>query len=387
MGMTMEKLAELTGTSMATVSRVLANKPGVAPKTRNKILRLAEELGYQPNRNAQNLARSRTQLLGYVAAELSNPGHIDFLRSVQSICKPRGYEVLVMDSARDIAREKENLDIMLQHRVDGLLVFPVSDWVATRDIDHLLRLKLKRFPFVVVGRVEGYPFDSASSEEVESARRLTNHLIGLGHERFAFVGYSAANRCARERMEGVQMALREAGLVHSGADASVQSGSRASVHNRADASVDTASGASVYKGYDGPPEFRFIDTDHDSWKQEVVSWLREPYPPTALIAGDLARALELYRPLTAAGYRIPEHASVAGFDDEYWTVEIQPSLTVCAVDEVEVARAALEILFTRMDSPEHPVMTHLVPQKLITRESTGPAPAAVAATRTRPRKT
>lgn len=340
MPVTIRDLARMANTSVATVSRVMNQKPGVAPDKRANILQLAKELGYQPNRSARALASRRSHLFGFVGPDLRNPLHVEFLGCAGEFCKQRGFQTMVVDSERNVEKEIENVDIMLQHRAEGLIIFPVSDWHEHSSFDHFLRLKLRRFPFVLVGRVEGYGFDCVYSEEFESAKRLVQHLIGLGHRRFGLLGHDPLNRPARERYDGIRAAMEEAALTPSG---------------------DADPGKAL----------RTVHSNWPNWGHLLEDWLTDPEPPTALIAMNSGMALIVYRPLGDLGYTVPEDVSLVAFDDAFWCSHIRPALTVSEPRNRTVSELALDTLIRRIEDPAAPPMIRSVPQDLIFRESVG----------------
>lgn len=339
MAVTIRDLARMTNTSVATVSRAVGHKPGVNPETRARILQVAESMGYQPNRNAQSLVRRKTHLIGLVASVLRNPWYVEFLGRMETFCNQRGYQILVTDSALNVEREKENINIMLQHQAEGLIVFPVADWLIQEDFDYYLKLKLKRFPFVLVGKVEGYGFDCVFSEEIKSARALTSHLLDLGHRRFGVVGYDSNNRPCRERLLGIRQELESAGLNTSPEDG-----------------------------------MRILGYQRSEWNPAFREWFGSCNPPTALIPTNCGAALEIYRPLHQLGISIPGDVSIATFDDVSWVEMLTPSLTVCRPDDDKVSLLALQALMDRIENPMGISRIQPVPQQLVIRESSGPAP-------------
>jgi DNA-binding LacI/PurR family transcriptional regulator len=335
LGVTIRDIASLANTSTATVSRVLSGKPGVQEATRQRIVALADKLGYRPNRIAQNLAMQKSHVLGFIAADLESVYYIEFFRHVQRAVEPLGYQVLVADSERRIEKEKQNIEVMRMHQAEGLIVFPVHDWELQTDIDHFLQLRLQKFPFVIVGKLDGGGFDLVTSSEVDTASRVANHLLSLGHRRIGFVGYDMHNRPVRERFEGARDALRQAGL-------------------------------------DFAPDH--VIKHVPDWLDALVAMLRKPDRPTALIMMNDICALIACRPIQDLGLRIPEDISIAGFDNGIWTRHMRPSLTTTAVNTEEVARIALDMLMCRIGEPDRPAVQNLVPQEFLARESTGPCP-------------
>lgn len=329
MAVTLRELAKLANTSITTVSRVMNDKPGISQERRELILRLAREMGYQPNVLARNLVMQKRHMLGLVASSLSNPVYVDFLHLIAERCREMDYQILVSDSEDDISRERDNIDIMLQHQAEGILIFPVSDKKRGVDLQHILNLQLRRIPFVVVGETEEYNFDCVTSEEVESSARLARHLLELGHTRLGVIGVDSENRCTTRRLEGIQSALPD--------DIPA---------------LRTAEG----------------DTWHE-WGPEMLSWFDDEDRPTALVTMNNGLALRLYRPLTERGLKIPGDVSIVTFENDFWTELVQPSLTTSAPDNAEVARLAFDTLMQRVENPKNPPVVKRVPQRFIQRES------------------
>lgn len=331
MTVTIKDLAQMANTSTATVSRVLSNKPGVAEEKRRSILQLADKVGYTPNRIAQNLALQKSHLIGLIAAELRSPAYVDFFRRIQTTLEKMGYRVLIADSELQVDKEKHNIAMMREQRVEGLIVFPVHDWQEDSDVEHFLALKLQKFPFVIVGRIEGYGFDFVTSEEERTAEKLARHLLELGHRRIAFVGSDPHNRCIQERRRGVEQAVRSAG-------------------------AELAAW-----------EFPIVG---DAWLADLKARLAEERNrPTALVFVNDVMALMAYRAIGEAGLAVPRDLSVAAFGDNVWSRYLTPALTTTREDNREIARLALETLLQRIGQPARPAVREMVPQEMVFRES------------------
>jgi LacI family transcriptional regulator len=343
---TIRDLARMANTSIASVSRVLSNKPGVNTRKRQQILELVEEYGYQPNRNAQSLILQKTNLIGFIASDLSNPWYIQYLQVINDYCRQRGYQTLVAGSSEDLDREKENINIMLQHRAAGLIIFPVSDWDSGLDCEHLEQLKRNRMPFILMGKPAGHDFSWICSEEEESSYRMTRRLIELGHRRIGLVGYEAVNRPSLERFRGALRAMCEAGLVGEG------------------------------ESLDEPRDLLITEMTLDDSTLNVRDWLNSENPPTALVVVNSDIALSLYRPIMSLGLSIPGDVSLVSFDDHSWCRRIVPSLSVCAADERQIAEDSLDMLMELIENTDSPPQGCPAPRILIERESSGPAPVA-----------
>ncbi len=336
--LTIRDLAKLANTSTATISRVLSGKPGVSEAKRLGILELVERLGYSPNRIAQNLALQKSHLLGFIAADLRNLQYITVFRHVQQSVEPTGYQMLIADSGLSVDKERLNIGVMRQHRAEGLIIFPLHDWDEESGLDHLVELKLARFPFVVVGRIEGYGFDSVTSEEFETARALARHLLEHGHRRIGFVGAEDRNRCIRERLAGVRRAVEEEGL-------------------------------GLQPGHIVPHE--------EGWPGVMMEMLRQEDRPTALVMMNDVCALTAWQLMLDAGLSLPADLSIVSFGDNIWSSQLRPRLTTTVEDTAEVARVAVDLLMSRTEGSGTAPGVRLVPQSIVYRDSVAPPPRMV----------
>ncbi len=330
--MTIREFAKLANTSTATVSRAFSNKPGVSAKERDRILALATSTGYRPNKIAQNLALQKSHIIGFVAGDLENPLYVHFFRRVQNMLHENGYHALITDSEKRIEKERKNIELLLHHQAEGFIVFPVHDWDNRTSIDHLLELKLKNYPLVVVGRINEFDFDCVTSEEFETASQLTRELISRGHRRIGFVGAEEYNRPALERIAGVEKALAETGL------------SLAPQHR---------------------VELR------DGWEEAMIAMLHRADRPTALVMANDVLAFLACKPLSEAGFSIPEDLSTVAFGNSLWMRHNTPTLTGSEANFDLIAERGLSVLLDRLENNSSETEHHLIPQAIHIRESIG----------------
>ena len=169
---TIRGVARLAGVSAMTVSRVL-NGGSVRADTRRRIEAAIAELDYVPSSIARGLASRRTGALGLIVPDLLNPFFAQVVRGAESVTRRAGYRLLLGNSEGDLKLERDYVADMVAHRVEGLLVAPVSD----RSRAVLGPLARRSFPFVLVDRaVPGLESDLVEANGVEGARRLVEHL-------------------------------------------------------------------------------------------------------------------------------------------------------------------------------------------------------------------
>ena len=340
---TITEIARMAGVTTATVSRALSGKKGVSDTLRNKIKQFAKVNNYRPNLLAQKLVRQRSHLIGFIGADLTNTYYIQAFRHLEAECRARGYNVLLADSERDYAKENINIGYMLQNQVEGIVFYPVSDWMGAQNqpenhYDELIRANC---PVVALGDVSEPAFDAIYSEEYTSSQKLARHLLSLGHVRFCLIELDCdSNRPARTRFQALLQEIKSA---------------------------------------QGPkkitPSITVVDAACAGWEDTVVRLFNTKTPPTAILSVNPELALKLYRPLLLKGITIPRDVSIAAVGRTPWAGEFIPSLSLSESDEQNIATLALDVLFRRLsNSTSAPIRTE-IHQILCIRDSVAPPPA------------
>jgi LacI family transcriptional regulator len=206
-------VAARAGVANATVSRVLSGSTDVRADLRERVLRAAAELDYQPDILAQSLRRGATRQVGFIADDLSNNLIADIATGAESVLRARGYSLLVMNSERDPALDPANLRVLHARRVDALMMCPVEE----DDPDTVAALRSTSVPLCVI---EGDLPPSVPASYVLSDHRggmahALRHLVDLGHRRISVVAGPVRYRSARERALGLEDVAKDkvAGLV------------------------------------------------------------------------------------------------------------------------------------------------------------------------------
>src|SRR4051794_1432295 len=178
-------VAAFAGVSVASASRVLANRPGVSPQTRTRVIHAAEELGYEPNRVAQGLRRGQTMGIACILRDISVSGMVVLVQAAEQRLRDDGYHLIVADSAGRPELDAENVRTMRQRQVDGMIVSP-SDERHAATLDELRRAAC---PIVAVDRElpDGVAVSTVGCAHEEGMGRVVAHLVELGHRRLALV--------------------------------------------------------------------------------------------------------------------------------------------------------------------------------------------------------
>jgi len=341
MAATMKDIAKAAGTSVAAVSYALNDKPGVGESQRKRILKIARKINYRPHRTARRLALKSSGTLGFVIADLRNGVYVDVFRLVETHFREQGYQVFLTDSELDVEKEKMNLHLMLDNRVEAMVIIPTHESCCREGIGHLISLKDEKVPFVLMGRVDDGSLDFVACEEANAARQLIHHLLSLGHRQIAFVGYDPNNRAAMERWMEVKGCLCSVGYAE----------------------------LKTYKcDVSLPPPF---------WIKKIGAILRRESRPTALVMVNDITGVMAIQQCGAKGLSVPKDISVIGFGNLPSSDVIAPALTTCAEDVHELSRVLIEVLTQKIANPDQPCVQRLVPQKILIRGSSGPCPKKI----------
>src|SRR5712691_333855 len=209
MRVTIQDVAIDAGVSAMTVSRVINESARVRADTRERVEASIARLGYVPNRIARGLIQRKTHAFGVIVPDVANPFFTLVVRGVEQVAWRAGYHVVLCDTQGDLERERGYLEDMLAFQVEGVLIAPVGD----RSRPHLRLLTRNNVPFVLIDRsIAGFEADLVQGDSVAGARRLVEHLIGLGHRRIAMITETSDVSTARDRLQGYRDALAGAGI-------------------------------------------------------------------------------------------------------------------------------------------------------------------------------
>jgi LacI family transcriptional regulator, galactose operon repressor len=212
MTVTLRDVAKRAGVSAMTVSRVINGGASVDPETQRLVESAILELDYVPNRVARGLVSQKTGTIGLIVPDVVNPFFAPVVRGAETTARKAGYRVLLCNSEADLRLEREYIDDLVEHRVEGLLLAPASD----RSRVALLPLMRSSFPVVLLDRsLPEIDCDVVVSDSVAGARRLTEHLIKVGHRSIAHFTDSDDVSTGRDRLQGYREALEAAGIAYS----------------------------------------------------------------------------------------------------------------------------------------------------------------------------
>ncbi len=276
-GMTIARVAAEAGVGVGTVSRVLNGSPSVSDDTRRRVLEAIATLDYQPSAVARALSTGRTHAVGVVAPFFTRPSVIERLRGVSRTLAGEEWQLILFDVERAAQRREAFRSLAVRGRIDGILSISLSP--TDREAG---RLEATGVPIVLLDR-EHDTLPSITIDDVAGGRMAAEHLIGLGHERLAFLGDEEGNEfgfgSSARRRAGFEAAVAGAGLEL--------------------------------------PAERILRRPHSraEAREAAGQLLADDEPPTAIFATSDVQAIGALEAAQAAGIAIPEQLSVIGFDD------------------------------------------------------------------------
>lgn len=330
---TVRDVARKAGVSAMTVSRVVNDHPGVSAETREKIEAAIIELNYIPSKIGSGLVSAKTQLIGLIVPDVSNPFFAPIVRGAETAARKAGYRMLLCNSESDLRLERDYVSDLVSHRVEGLLIAPVGD----RSDAHLGKLVEGSFPLVLLDRhVPGIDCDTVTLDNVSAAKRLVDHLIAVGHRQIAFVTDADDVSTGRERLAGFKQALEGAGIPYA---------EELVLHTTTD----------QMGGYRSA--------------QQILSMCKRP---TAIFAVNNMTAVGVMQALREAGLGVPQDISLVCFDDVQHLAVFSPFLTVIDQPAEIMAGVAAQLLIERIAHTAGKQRRNITfPGTLVVRQSSG----------------
>lgn len=301
---TMRDVAKTTGFSVNTVSRALNHKPDVNEETRKTIVEAATKMGYRPNKLARSLRSNKTHTIGVIVADIANPYFGALVKGVEKEARKRHYSVILLNTDEDYERESEAIQVVLEERVDGIIISPTQKETGT--IKNLLQLGI---PFVLFGRrFSDLETNYVVTDDVHGGFLATEHLISLGHRRIGMINGPIHISSAKERFQGYREALGRYGL-------------------KQEQSLVTAGAVTMEDGY------------------EVAESLLNKNPrPTAIFAFSDFVSFGVMKAIREVGLKVPEDISVVGYDDNQFASCSETPLTTIHIPKEELGINAAKVL-------------------------------------------
>ncbi|MCU1491353.1 MAG: transcriptional regulator, LacI family [Acidimicrobiaceae bacterium] len=329
---TIKEVARLAGVAPSSVSRALNDHPDVSPEMRARVMEAVEELRYEPDFLAQSLRLGSTRTIGFIVSDISNPLFAGIVKGAEQELESHGYSILLMNSLGDPMLEAKHIGVLRQRRVDGFILSLQSE----TNSETLRALRNQSTPVVLLDReIRGVATDAVLFDHSTGVAEATSALLKLGHRKINFIVGSAETRGSRDRLKGFQRAYAAFGI-SSLDDVVIEVGS----YSR---------------------DFGFEAT-------KMV--LERDDPPTAIIAANSQIGVGTLAALNEHGLRHGEDVSLVICDDVELLRLMDPPVSVVARDAEKMGTVAAELLLARMQEPESPLRSVVLPTLYIHRGST-----------------
>lgn len=336
----METIAREVGVSKTTVSRALHNKGRIHPQTRERILHVANKLGYRPNLVARSLRVKKTSTVGVVVIGLTGWFYSHILEGVDGVVQANQYGVLLACSYGNPEKEREILQMLMDKQVDGLIVAPADPEENKEFYEELLALNV---PVVLIDRyIPGLPIDFVATNNEIGGYLATRHLLKLGRRQIVFVSNGSRERRATSvvgRFTGYQRALAECNICQT-----IELG----------------------------PGLPDILPEEEYAYNAVSHYLDQGGKLEGVFAVNDDVAYGAIRALQARGIRVPDEVSVVGFDNQDTSAFFLPPLTTVAQPMREIGQKAASLLLERIHKGRSvPQQQILLAPQLVVRQSCG----------------
>ncbi|MCP4418377.1 MAG: LacI family transcriptional regulator [Chloroflexi bacterium] len=305
---TIRDVAKKAGVAPITVSRVINNTSYVSEKTRKQVEAVIEELGYVPNMLGPSLRFKRTMTIALVITDITNPFWPTVARGVEDVAQANGYSTILCNTDESEEKQAQYLKMLLQRRIDGILLVPVSN-----DPAQVRRIQKQGIPVVVLDRhVPGVNVDIVRGDSEMGACELTKHLLSLGHRQISMLTGPRDVSTAVDRVNGFCRAYNEANIPYSNEQIIWGNFSKESGYELARKAFNSSTN------------------------------------PTALFTGNNFVAIGAYSYLTEAGLSVPDDISMVTFDDIPGSFMSDRSFTYVRQPAHEMGQEATKLLLNRI---------------------------------------
>ncbi|SCC46366.1 LacI family DNA-binding transcriptional regulator [Kosakonia oryziphila] len=311
---TVADVARLAGVSKAQAARALGGYGSVRQEVQTRVSQAAENLGYRPNELARSMNTGRSNTIGVIVGDIENPHFGLALRGMADVARQAGFHLLLSNSDETVEEEREAVRVMLDKRVDGIIVAPCSSLAG--DNDHLKQVLAEGRALMTFDRaVEGLEVETIQANFLTVAKHATQLLLNAGHKRIAYLSSMriAASYSHTMTLGPTPVAQRVKGMIDA--------------HQEAGMVLDPAL-----------VQLNAVSDEHI--EQILTQLLALTDPPSALIASDNLIAMGILRGLAKRGLRVPDDISFVMYDDFPWTELMTPPLTVVAQPVYEMGREA-----------------------------------------------
>lgn len=330
---TIRDIADEAGVSVATVSRVINDRPDVASKTRADVLRVMRAHSFVTNRSARALSIGRTGLIGVTVPFVDESYFTAIISGASEALYEQGQRAVLCPTHHEHEREATLLARLMDGTTDGAIVL-----LPKESGDGLRKLQHAGYPFVVADLRQPLDADipAVTATNLAGGKSGVDHLLRLGHRRIGLITGVPGWTATEERLEGYRVALASAGAP-------------------IDPDLVVEGDFTSESGYSAARRLALL-----------------PDPPTAIVASNDNMAAGALRAASEHGLRVPDDLSIVGFDDTAVARDLIPRLTTVRQPLAELGRTAVSLLNRLIEGQSTETLRVELATRLIVRESTGP---------------
>ncbi|MFW5749619.1 MAG: LacI family DNA-binding transcriptional regulator [Halanaerobium sp.] len=329
------KIADEAGVSKSTVSRVINNKVGVKDSTREKVNRVIQDLNYKPNSSAKGLASKKTNTIGLVISDITDPFFAMFVKGAERKAMEANYNIMLANSHWMVEEELKCVQMFEEGRVDGILM--ISGGSEEKLDNYLNNLASNNLDIVVIDRkIKNKKIPKLNSDNLDAGCRATKYLLELGHRKIAHIKGEdiASSDASKDRVKGYKKALAEAGIEEE----------------------------IIYPGY-----FAREEAYHSTKK------LLQDHPEiTAIFYASDMMAVGGLKALKDMGLKVPEDISIISIDGLEMAALMDPPITTLAQPAFKMGYLGMEKLIKKLDdqTDNSQIEDSIFKMELIERKST-----------------
>ncbi|MFW5809433.1 MAG: LacI family DNA-binding transcriptional regulator [Halanaerobium sp.] len=329
------KIADEAGVSKSTVSRVINNKAGVKDSTREKVNRVIKDLNYKPNSSAKGLASKKTNTIGLVISDITDPFFAMFVKGAERKAMEANYNIMLANSHWMVEEELKCVQMFEEGRVDGILM--ISGGSEEKLDNYLNNLASNNLDIVVIDRkIKNKKIPKLNSDNLDAGYRATKYLLELGHRKIAHIKGEdiASSDASKDRVKGYKKALAEAGIEEE----------------------------IIYPGY-----FAREEAYHSTKK------LLQDHPEiTAIFYASDMMAVGGLKALKDMGLKVPEDISIISIDGLEMAALMDPPITTLAQPAFKMGYLGMEKLIKKLDdqTDNSQIEDSIFKMELIERKST-----------------
>jgi LacI family transcriptional regulator len=332
-------IAKEAGVAISTVSYVVNKKDLVADKTKKKVLRAIEKLGYEPNFIARSLRTKKTSTIGVIVYDISNPFVAQIVRGMEEVVKKRGYIMVLGCTFNDALEEERQINVMINQFIDGLLIISGSD-----NEKIYKKIITRKIPLVFVDReLEKFPSVSIIIDNVLAMEKAVDYLYSMGHREIGYISYPVEKQTTvRQRYAGYIKGL-EKNILSFNPDYVI---------------IDERFADKELEGKDMDITFNIMQ-----------QFIRSKKLPTAFITISDIIAYGLIKALKENNVNVPEDVSVVGFDNIIFDDYISPPLTTVKQPKKNMGITGMNLLLDIIEGKSIKNKRIVLPTEIIIRQS------------------